>query len=38
MPVLLLFVLAATAAVLVYGLLAWERIVARRREQDPGTS
>lgn len=38
MPVLLLFVLVAAAAVLVYGLLAWERIVARQREQDLGTS
>jgi hypothetical protein len=30
--------LTGTGAVLVYGLLAWERIVRRRREQEPGTS
>jgi hypothetical protein len=34
----LIAVLAATAAVLVYGLWAWERIVARRREQLPGST
>jgi hypothetical protein len=38
MNLLLVLSLAATAAVLVYGLWAWERIVARHRRQDPGTS
>lgn len=31
------FALAAALAVLVYGLLAWERIVRRRRAEQPGT-
>ncbi|MBL9077670.1 MAG: hypothetical protein JNL08_09210 [Planctomycetes bacterium] len=30
--------LAATLALVVYGLFAWERIVRRRREQLPGTT
>lgn len=38
MNVGLVLALAATGAVLVYGLLAWEHIVRRRREADPGTS
>jgi len=38
MNVALVLVLGATAAVLCYGLLAWERIVRRRREQEPGSA
>lgn len=34
----LVLALALTAAVLVYGLWAWERIVRRSRAEDPGTS
>jgi hypothetical protein len=34
----LVFALGATGALIVYGLVAWERIVRRRREQLPGTS
>lgn len=34
----LLLALGATGALIVYGLLAMERIVRRRREQLPGTS
>lgn len=30
--------IAAVGVVLVYGLLAWERIVRRRREQEPGST
>ncbi len=38
MTFVLVLALAAVAAVLVYGLLAWEHIVRRRREQEPGTT
>lgn len=39
LPLLVLVLaLALTGAVLVYGLLAWERIVRRRREQEPGST
>lgn len=40
MPPMLVLVLAlaSTGAVLVYGLLALERIVRRRREQEPGST
>ena len=34
----LVVALGLTGFVLVYGLLAWERIVRRRREQEPGSS
>ena len=34
----LLVAFAATGAILVYGLLAWEHIVRRRRESEPGTA
>jgi len=34
----LVFALGTMTALIVYGLLAWERIVRRRREQLPGTS
>jgi len=34
----LIAVFAAVAALIVYGLFAWERIVRRRREQDPGST
>lgn len=34
----LVLALALTGFVLVYGLFAWERIVRRRREQEPGSS
>jgi hypothetical protein len=37
LPVLIA-VLAATAVLLVYGLWAWEGIVRRRREQEPGST
>jgi hypothetical protein len=29
---------AATIGLIVYGLFAWERIVRRRREQEPGST
>jgi hypothetical protein len=35
---LLIPVLALTVGLLVYGLFAWEHIVRRRREAEPGTS
>ncbi len=38
MTFVLVLVLALTAAVLVYGLLAWERIIGRRRAELPGSS
>lgn len=38
MIVPLVLTLALTLGLIVYGLFAWERIVARRRSADPGTS
>jgi hypothetical protein len=38
MIVPLALTLALTLGLIVYGLFAWERIVARRRASDPGTS
>jgi hypothetical protein len=38
MTVALVLALGATAALLCYGLLAWERIIARRRAQEPGST
>lgn len=38
MTVGLVVVLGLTGAVLIYGLMAWENIVRRRREQEPGTT
>lgn len=38
MYVPLVLTLALTLLLIVYGLFAWERIVARRRAADPGTS
>lgn len=35
---LLVLSLVLTAGLLVYGLLAWERIVRRSRAEDPGTA
>lgn len=36
--VALVFTFGLLAALIVYGLMAWERIVRRRREQLPGTA
>jgi len=38
MDVSLVLTLALTLGLIVYGLYAWERIVARRRREDPGTA
>lgn len=38
MVVPLVLTLTLTLGLIVYGLFAWERIVARRRASDPGTS
>lgn len=38
MIVALVLVLVSTAALLVYGLMAWDRIVRRRREEEPGST
>jgi hypothetical protein len=34
----LVLALAGTGSILVYGLWSWERIVARRREAQPGST
>jgi uncharacterized protein involved in outer membrane biogenesis len=38
MTLALVAVLAAVAALVVYGLFAWENIMRRRREQEPGST
>lgn len=38
MTLVLVLVLALVVALIVYGLMAWEHIVRRRREQEPGAT